>query len=344
MPARSILRNLVLGVGASCLVGPALADITWTFNVSSTGTKAADITNAQTEINHTPQGNGGTPDNSITPNTSTNTSGSWGNTVTATGSQNGQTVTATSQAWSNTGNTTLGNNATNTTTTGQASATTALETAYLGLYTGGIGVNNRDGLGSGANTGDNTGNGSTTSPDTYSNAPEHAIDNNGRYDSVLFSFNTAVDVNSFTIGYPPSGGLDSDMLVLAYTGSGTPITSGTSTYASMLTNGWTAIGGTTVNGAPNVYSNVANNTNQTAVVNCTLSNCFYQYWLIGTYIPLWNGGAQPDSSSDFAKILSVTGAPKQGKVPEPGSLLLAGAALGMGTIVRRMRKRIAGAS
>ncbi|MCB1940073.1 MAG: hypothetical protein KDE64_12865, partial [Rhodocyclaceae bacterium] len=76
-------------------------------------------------------------------------------------SSDGVQVQAT--AWANTG----------------GSSNTVLEDAYLAQYSTGLGVHNRD-----AGNGD-SGEGSS---------PEHAMDNDQRYDSVLLSFSQAVNL------------------------------------------------------------------------------------------------------------------------------------------------------
>jgi hypothetical protein len=219
------------------------------------------------------------------------------------------------QAWSSTGST----------------SNTTLETAYLAVYgSNGLGVNNRDGAASGTC---GTGAGTVDCGDLLSTVPEHAIDNNQRYDSVLFSFTNKVSLNSVTLGYPPSSSttLDSDLTILAYTGSNasydpTTAFSGQTYQALVSTGNWTFITN---------LADVSNQTNMTGTFSTAVSS---KFWLIGTYIPL-TGTGNPDSSctttlqnqgqcvtgDDFAKIKSVSG--NSNKVPEPGSLALVGAAL-----------------
>jgi hypothetical protein len=216
-----------------------------------------------------------------------------GNTRTFAGGAGNPSVTA--QAWSNTG----GVSGSSTTT-----STGTLETAYLGLYSGGLGAKNRDGGSSGGNTGDS---GEWSSP-------EHAVDNQSRYDSVLFSFTSAVDLGKVEIGYL-SG--DSDITVLAYTGMGAPSPSG-DTYTDPanitgLTNqGWTFIGH---------YTDLANNTPR-AVNTGDVSSA---YWLIGGYIPGW-GDTSFSKYNDHVKLLALYGDKPTTQVPEPNALLLLGLA------------------
>jgi len=184
-----------------------------------------------------------------------------------------------------------------------------------------------------------------TAPDTADfSTPNHAVDNSGNKDSILFSFTTdKVNLTSFTTGWEQT---DADFTVLAYTGSGIPnlsaLTYGnTAGSTGLLQNGWTLIANTNVSGA------VSGGTTHTFANNVVSS-----YWLIGALNTLV-GGVQ-DTTSDYFKILSVSGcdcstAPKGtpgcgggGSVPEPGTLLLMGAGLlGLTRINVRRAVRIA---
>ena len=106
-------------------------------------------------------------------------------------------ITATASGWANT----------------VGSANTLLDTAYITLNgSSGLGVRNNDCTGF-ANC---TGGGSDTNEGI---SPEHAIDNNGRADSILFSFTDKVNLTSFAAGWVQT---DSDFTVMAYTGAGSP--------------------------------------------------------------------------------------------------------------------------
>lgn len=241
------------------------------------------------------------------------TSGTVGNTNTQTSGG----VAATAQAWSNTDNgKTSGSGSSG--PLGSNSLATAssykLETAYLNVYGGGLGVKNQDASGS-TNYGD------------YNDGanPEHSVDNNQRYDSVLFSFSSAIDLNSVTIGWSQT---DSDISILAYTGTGSCVGAGTctadmtgKTYAQLASYGWSLIGQYT-----DLVANVAKSVNAANVAS--------SYWLIGAANPLVGGST--DGTSDYVKLLALSGdkvAPPcttncgGGKVPEPGTLLLMGAGL-----------------
>ena len=230
-----------------------------------------------------------------------------GNTITKTGSGSG--VTATAQAWANT------NDGLGSSSKGSSDPTTAasykLETAYLNVYSGGLGVKNQD-FTTDSTSGDlNEG---LTSP-----APaEHSTDNNQRYDSVLFSFSDAIDLNSVTIGWKD---VDSDITVLAYTPSAGCVacTSNVSgkTYANLTSYGWSVIGH---------YSNLINND----AMSVNAGNVTSSYWLVGAYNPLVGNSQGWTTGNDYVKLAALSGTytpPQPNGNPEPGTLLLMGAGL-----------------
>jgi hypothetical protein len=208
-------------------------------------------------------------------------------------------VTAIAQAWSNTKN-----NSANTV------FDNSMETAYLRQYSGGLGVTNLDG----ATAASNCGTGKDCS-EADSLAPEHAVDNNGRYDSILFTFSQAITLAQVVIGWPTSTPPnDSDISVLAYTGSGAPTLDG-KTFANMMsiTGGWKLAGN---------YADAAN----LSAVNVNGANGYTsQYWLLAAYNPNFGTTAGLDTGNDYVKFLTIAGN-KPGRVPEPNVLLLFGIA------------------
>jgi hypothetical protein len=244
-----------------------------------------------------------------------------GNTVTSTAGG----VTATASAWANTNDGTPDPSAGNPSAaslgspSGITAANYTLETAYLGVYSGGLGVNNRDGINATAANGD--------LGDLASTAPEHAIDNNQRYDSVLFSFTNAVNLTAMTTGYVST---DSDFTVWYYAGLGTPTLTG-NTYGA-LGAGWHLLGS---------YNGTSSQVQTTTFANSNFSS----YWLIGAYNDLVAPNSALDAGNDYFKIAGLTGSVCTGNqcgggpsgAPEPGTLFLMGA--GLIGLVRTTRRR-----
>jgi hypothetical protein len=252
-----------------------------------------------------------------------NSFGTYGNTRTATA--DGITVTA--RAYSNTRNSATANNV-------------ILDTAYLSYWSGGgLGVTNRDACTSSSTCGDYM----------EGTSPEHAIDNNQRYDSVLFSFSdlatgTAVDIELTQVALSWFQN-DADMSVFAYAGDTAPnLADGSTTYSGtngLLNKGWELVGN---------YADVQAWANDTAVLN---TDKVSSYWLVMAYnsafgptCNLPSGGGSGNSPGctngytshyDYFKTSLLTGEKYNGN-PEPGSMALLAATLGSLMWVRRQRK------
>lgn len=197
-----------------------------------------------------------------------------------------------------------------------ASNSTALTKGSLTWYTGGLGA---------AYAGEST------------SSPQHALDNDGRYESFLLDFGSEkLRLESVTVGWPTSGSYDTDFFVLAYTGSLPPVL-GSLTYANMKPeNGWEVI---------SVFSNPGDGT----VSLDTSKNIYSSFWLIGAGGFTAGTGVTIDQTCtsfkydgsckswkknyDYLKVAGVGGTKSGGgggggggSVPEPGSLALAGVA------------------
>lgn len=240
----------------------------------------------------------------------------WSFNNTKTNTQGG--ISATASGWANTVN----------------SANVLLDSAYITLNgSSGLGVRNNDCSGYSNCTG-----GTSGRDVNEGSSPEHAIDNNERVDSILFSFTNKVNLSSFNAGWV-SG--DSDFTVMAFTGSGDPASLAGQSYAGLLSNGWSLIG--------NVLGGTSTGAHDFA--NSTYSS----YWLIGA-LNTFVGGDPTKAGNDNFKLISLAGctcdnAPpgtpgcggNNGGVPEPGTLMLMGAGLFGLTRINAKRVKIAAA-
>jgi hypothetical protein len=231
----------------------------------------------------------------------------YGNTRTysAVESVSNSVISVTAKAISNTIGTNTSNNA----------AVQTIDTAYLASYSGsGLGVTNRDSGSSDVDTSEGV-------------SPEHAIDNNQRYDMVLFTFSTAVTLSQVKLGWMQT---DSDISILAG-GTELSLLDGTTSFDDLVGEGWSIIGS---------YNDVG--TASAKTVNT--GNFSSKTWLIGSYNPLTGDGSCTacTNGNDYLKLLSLSikdqGTPRTTEVPEPGSIALVGLALAGIAASRRSKK------
>lgn len=141
------------------------------------------------------------------------------------------------------------------------------------------------------------------------NSPEHAVDNaNSNFDMLLFTFDKAVSLDSTKIGWWQN---DSDMTVLAYTGTGNAAdTFANKTWKQAITtNNWSGAHALNV-----AQQGGTAKTNPAALTSTS--------WLIGTFLApveklFERLGKAFDSKGDYVKIKSIdVSQPKPHDVPE----------------------------
>ncbi len=191
-----------------------------------------------------------------------------------------------------------------------------------------------------------------SSGETYSSAPQHATDNNGNLEGILFSFNKAVDITSITMGWHE----DSDFSLLRYTGNNnTPLTA-TSTFGNIEGSGWDLVGNYLYS------SSLSTGTDITASVYRDFTDDFVgpqdgtntdlapahtssSYWLVAAMNDaFWDNPAY--TINDYFKLKSLGATytappPPPTGVPEPSTLALMSISIAaFGFTQRRRRKAI----
>ncbi|WP_372738731.1 exosortase-dependent surface protein XDP1 [Neptunomonas sp.] len=161
-----------------------------------------------------------------------------------------------------------------------------------------------------------------------SGSDNHAIDNGGNYEMVMFDFGAKeFSLEAFDIGWYSN---DSDVTVMAYQATPTSPSAesiGGVSLAGLPANGWSVI------------SHHSNPGTGNESVNSNLNSVYSSYWIIGAYMSAVGSGGQSigDNSWDAIKLAAISGStrstPPTGDVPEPGTLLLT--ALGLVFIARK---------
>jgi len=189
-----------------------------------------------------------------------------------------------------------------------------VEGAFLGVYSGGLGVTYQD------------------STNETTSSPQHALDNDNRFEFIRVDFGMKVALTAVTTGWVES---DADITLLAHNGGAGDTNPNGENIAGLTTNGWSLV----------AHYNGTSADSQTINVNSG-GAVESRYWLIGAFDPDFGGafnGADWSNTTpkkfDYLKVYAVKW-DKPSKASEPATLMLFGAGLLAWLSARRRAARI----